>query len=129
MIGLTGVVRGDVSNRLAIHWLRLLRVHGIYDDNDSSHQLPNCLDILNHFAILAIDAAIKRFRDKDNLADYHVVFNPVLMAKVCNSFLGHWLRSIDGAALSANLIAASNRSIARLAAAVKRGERRPDNIL
>lgn len=96
---------------------------------DTSHQLPNGLDILNHFAILAIDAAIKRTGDKDNLADYHVIFNAVLVAEVCYGFLGHWLRSTSSAALSANLIAASNRSIARLAAAVKRGERRPDNIL
>jgi hypothetical protein len=87
---------------------------------DTSHQLPNGLDILNHFAILAIDAAIKRTGDKDNLADYHVVFNAVLVAEVCYGFLGHWLRSVNSAALSANLIAVSFAIVPRLAAAVKR---------
>lgn len=87
---------------------------------DTSHQLPNGLDILNHFAILAIDAAIKRTGDKDNLADYHVIFNAVLVAEVCYGFLGHWLRSTSSAALSANLIAASFAIVPRLAAAVKR---------
>ena len=87
---------------------------------DTSHQLPNCLDILNHFAILAIDAAIKRTGDCDYLADDYAVCDAMLMAKVCDGFLGHWLRSVSSAALSANLIAASFAIVPRLAAAVKR---------
>ena len=63
------------------------------DGNDSSHQLPHRTNILNHFAILAIDAAIKRTGDCDYLADDYAVCDAMLVAEVCDGFLGHWLYS------------------------------------
>jgi hypothetical protein len=75
-----------------------------------------------------MDTSIKSLRDKDNLADDCGISDAIGVAEAGYVGLGHWLRSTSSAALSANLIAASNRSIARLGGAVKRGQSRPANI-